>query len=247
MSQPVSIMAQLGTVPYIPPAGILNAAGVTPSTAVAPGSLISIAGASLTANAVTGPTNPLTQTLDGMVVTLGDSFLPLVSVSPTQIIAQLPGNLTDGNYTLTVSSPGQPDVTGAFTVARNAPGLFTWATDSRPIALAYHQDGSAITPDSPAKQGETVSVYGTGFGPCQQPQVAGFLMQGAPPNPLSDTLSISLGSFQPTPTFSGAASDKIGMEVTRFQITPDLPSATTLQLTITVNGQTSNAVQLPLQ
>ncbi len=99
MSQPVAIVAQLGTVPYIPPAGIQNAAGATPSTAVAPGSLISIAGASLTANAVTGPSNPLTQTLDGIVVTLGDSFLPLVLVSPTQIIAQLPGTLTDGNYT----------------------------------------------------------------------------------------------------------------------------------------------------
>jgi uncharacterized protein (TIGR03437 family) len=247
MSQPVSIMAQLGTVPYIPPAGIQNAAGVTPSTAVAPGSLISIAGASLTANAVIGPANPLTQTLDGIVVTLGDSFFPLVSVSPSQIVAQLPGSLTDGNYTLTVSATGQPDVTGAFTVARNAPGLFTWSTDSRPIALAYHQNGSAITPDSPAIQGETVTIYGTGFGPCQQAQVAGFLLQGGPPNPLSDTLSISLGSFQPTPTFSGAAPDKIGMEVTKFQITPDLPSATTLSLTVTINGQTSNAVLLPLQ
>jgi uncharacterized protein (TIGR03437 family) len=247
LSQPVSIVAQLGTVPYIPPAGIQNAAGVTPNTAVAPGSLISIAGASLTANAVTGPTNPLTQTLDGIVVTLGDSFFPLVSVSPSQIIAQLPGTLTDGNYTLTVSSPGQPDVIGAFTVARNAPGLFTWGTDSRPIALAYHQNGSAITPDSPAIQGETVTIYGTGFGPCEQPQVAGFLIQGGPPNPLVDTVSISLGSFQPTPTFSGAAPDKIGMEVTSFRITPDLPSATTLQLTVTVNGQTSNAVELPLQ
>lgn len=247
MSQPVAIVAQLGTVPYIPPAGIQNAAGVTPSTAVAPGSLISIAGAGLTANAVTGPANPLTQTLDGIVVTLGDAFFPLVSVSPSQIVAQLPGNLTDGNYTLTVSATGQPDVTGAFTVARNAPGLFTWGTDSRPIALAYHQDGSEITPDSPAIQGETVTVYGTGFGPCQQPQVAGFLLQGGPPNPLSDTLSISLGSFEPTPTFSGAAPDKIGMEVTSFRITPDLPSATMLQLTVTINGQTSNAVQLPLQ
>ena len=247
MSQPVGIVAQLGTVPYIPPAGIQNAAGATPSASVAPGSLISISGGGLTTNTIAGPTNPLAQTLGGIVVTLGDAFFPLISVSPTQIIAQLPDNLTDGNYTLTVSATGEPDVTGTFTAARNAPGLFTWSTDSRPIALAFHQDGTAITPDSPAKQGETVTVYGTGFGPCQQAQVAGFLLQGGPPNPLIDTLSINLGSFQPIPTFSGAAPDKIGMEVTSFQITPDLPSATTLQLTVTVNGQTSNAVELPLQ
>jgi uncharacterized protein (TIGR03437 family) len=246
VSQPCGVIAQMDTVPYIAPAGVQNAAGATPDAVVAPGSLIAISGASLTASSLTGPTNPLAQTLNGVVVTLGNRYLPLLSVSPTQVIAQLPFDLSDGNYSLTLSASGQPDVTGTFSVARNAPGLFTWGVDSRPIALAFHQDGSAITPDNPAISGETVTVYGTGFGPPQQPLFAGFLLQNAAQNPLADALSIQLGDFQPAATFSGVAPDKIGMEVTRFKITPDLLTSPTLDLTVTVNGRTSNKVQLPM-
>jgi uncharacterized protein (TIGR03437 family) len=246
MAQAANVIAQLGTVPYIAPAGIQNAAGTTPYQAVAPGSLISIFGASLTAATIVGPINPLSQTLGGVVVTVTNRMLPLLFVSTNQVNAQLPPDLPEGNYTLTVSATGQPDVTGAFTVARNAPGLFVWGTDARPIALAFHQDGSEVTPNSPAQQGETVTVYGTGFGPCQQALLTGFLSQSVAPNSLIDTLTIQLDVFQPVVTFAGASTGQIGMEVFSFPITPDLPSGTNLNLTVTVNGIVSNTVLLPL-
>lgn len=247
MAQPCGIVALLDTVPYIAPTGVQNAAGVTPDRVVAAGSIITIQGASLTTDTFTGPTNPLAQTLGGVVVTVGDRMLPLLMASPNQVNAQLPSDLTEGDYTLTVSATGQPDVTGRFTVARNAPGLFAWSTDSRAIALAVHQDGTPITPDSPAIQGETVTIYGTGFGPCQNPLIAGFLDPNAPPNPLVDSVTIQLGDFTPQAVFSGAAPDRIGMQITQFKITPDFPAATTLPLTLVVNGRQSNSVLLPLQ
>jgi len=246
MAQPSNVIAQLDTIPYIAPAGVQNAAGPTPDQVVAPGSLISIFGASLTTDTIVGPTNPLSQTLDGVVVTVADRILPLLFVSPTQVNAQLPPDLPEGNYTLTVSATGQPDVTGTFTVGRNAPGLFAWSTDSRPIALAVHQDGSPVTPDSPAQQAETVTLYGTGLGPCRQPLIAGFLSQNVTPNPLIDNLTIQLDVFQPLVMFAGAATDHIGMEIFSFQITPDLPSGKNLELSVTVNGRVSNTVLLPL-
>src|SRR5205823_3671921 len=239
-------IAQLDTIPYIAPAGVQNAAGATPDHVVAPGSLIAVLGASLTTDTIVGPTNPLAQTLNGVVVTVADRILPLVSVSPNQVNAQLPLDLPEGDYVLTLSQTGQQDVTGTFTVARNAPGLFPWNTDSRAIALATHEDGSPITPDSPAKQGETVTVYGTGFGPCQRNVIAGFLIPNAAPNPLIDNLSIQLDGAQPATVFAGAAPDKIAMQIVRFKITPDLPSGTILELKVTVNGRTSNTVLLPL-
>jgi uncharacterized protein (TIGR03437 family) len=245
--QPASVMAQLDTVPYIKPTGVQNAAGVTPDQVVAPGSIISISGASLTANTIQGPVNPLAQTLGGVVVMVGQQFLPLMWVSPAQVNAQLPADLPEGNYTLTLSALGQPDVSGPFTVARNAPGLYTNPAYSNAIASAFHQDRTPITPDSPAVQGEIVTVYGTGFGPTQNPSIAGFLIPDAPPNPLIDALQIQLGDFQPAPMWSGASDDVIGMQVTRFQITPDLPTGATLELKVTVNGRTSNTVLLPLQ
>jgi uncharacterized protein (TIGR03437 family) len=245
--QPASVMAQLDTVPYIKPTGVQNAAGVTPDQVVAPGSIVSISGASLTTDTIKGPVNPLAQTLGGIVVTVGQQYLPLMWVSPNQVNAQLPADLPEGNYTLTLSAMGQPDVSAPFTVARNAPGLYTNPAYSNAIASAFHQDRTPITPDSPAVQGEIVTVYGTGFGPTQNPSITGFLIPDAPPNPLIDALQIQLGDFQPSPVWSGASADVIGMQVTRFQVTADLPTGTTLELKVTVNGRTSNTVLLPLQ
>jgi len=245
--QPASVTAQLDTVPYIKPTGVQNAAGATPDQVVAPGSIIAISGASLSSDTFKGPTNPLAQTLGGVVVTVGQQYLPLMLVSPTQVNAQLPGDLPEGSYTLTLSASGQPDVSASFTVARNAPGLYTNPAYNTPVASAFHQDLTPLTPDSPAIQGEIVTVYGTGFGPTQNPSVTGFLIPDGPPNPLVDPVQIQLGDFQPAPTWSGASTDVIGMQVTRFQITPDMPAATTLELKITVNGRTSNTVLLPLQ
>jgi uncharacterized protein (TIGR03437 family) len=245
--QPATVMALLDTVPYIKPTGVGNSAGDTPDHVVAPGSIIAISGASLTADAIKGPSNPLMQSLGGVVVTVGQQYLPLLMVSPTVVTAELPADMPEGPYTLTVSASGQPDVSASFTVARNAPGLYTNPAYSTPIASAYHQDKTPITPESPAIQGEIVTVYGTGFGPTQNPTIAGFLIPDGPPNPLVDAVQIQLGDFQPAPVWSGNSTDVIGMQVTRFQITPDLPSAATLELKVTVNGRTSNTVLLPLQ
>ena len=43
-------------------------------------------------------------------VTINESILPLLFVSPQQINAQLPSSLTDGTYTLNVQNTGQPEI-----------------------------------------------------------------------------------------------------------------------------------------
>ena len=112
MTSPKSVMALLTKVPYVAPAGIGNAAGVTPDGTVAPGSLISISGESLAPTFLMGPTNPLAQAIGNDVVTVGGSLLPLVFIAPQDIRAQMLSSLTDGDYTLTVQVTGQPNVTG---------------------------------------------------------------------------------------------------------------------------------------
>ncbi|HZS94299.1 MAG TPA: hypothetical protein VFA78_05850 [Chloroflexota bacterium] len=248
IARPCGVVAMVDRIPYVAPTGVQNAAGQTPDPVVAPGSLISIFGASLSNDTVVGPTNPLAQTLDGVALTVGDQVLPLTFVSPNQINAQVPSNLADGDYVLTISTQGQTPLTTTFTVARNAPGLFTRTLDSGTvIALANHADGTPVTADSPAQQGETITIFGTGFGPLKSSTVDGFLVQGAAPNPLVDTVGVQFGSSNPVPVFAGAAAGSIGMDVITLQITPDLPSGTLAPLTVTVNGRSSNTVQVPLQ
>jgi uncharacterized protein (TIGR03437 family) len=246
MSTPRNVIAMTTAVPYIAPVGVSNAAGTTPSSTVAPGSLISITGQNLSSQTDVGPVNPLAQTIDGVTVTVNDYILPLLYVSPQQVNAQVPFELSDGDYTLLLHSPGQADVSATFTVARNSPGLFGQSMNSQTYAIALHADGSLITPDSPAQGGEAISLLGTGFGPYSTPVIDGFFPP-APPPALSDSVSISLGNQNPTPTWSGAAPGYAGVSMTTFQVPATLAGSGTVQLTVGVNSANSNMVMLPVR
>lgn len=244
LAAPESVMANMISVPYIAPAGILNGVGPTPSTAVAPGSIISIFGQSLASTVQVGPTNPLAQSLAGTTVTINGSFLPLMFVSPQQINAQLPSSLLDGNYTLEVETTGEPGISGNLTIARDAPGLFFSTVGSVSYAMAFHANGSMITTSSPAAAGETISFLGTGFGPYEQPVLDGFF----PPNPppaVSDSVDLTVGGQKVTST-STAAPGFAGVTTTQFQVPSGL-SGSAVSILVTINGVDSNTVMLPVK
>ena len=246
MSAPHTVLAQLSRVPYIAPAGVRNAVGNTPSSAVAAGSIITIYGESLAPTTQVGRVNPLAQAIAGVTVTVNDMILPLIYVSPQQINAELPIEIPPGDYTLQVHSQGQPDVSATFSVVRDAPGIFTQTLDSQQYAMAFHQDGTPVTPDNPAKAGETVSLFGTGFGPYNGVVVDGFFPP-TPPPALTDSVTLTAGDQTPTPSFVGAAPGYSGVALTMFKVPDGMPSGATVPITITVNGTDSNTVMLPVQ
>jgi uncharacterized protein (TIGR03437 family) len=248
MTGPHAITAYAQAVPYIAPAGIMSAAGATPDGTVAPGSVISIYGNSLAPALQIGSTNPLPQSLGNVTVTIGNYLLPLLFVSPSQINAQLPVELVDGSYTLVVHQVGQADVTGQLTVSRDAPGMFTQTNpQQQPLVLALHQDGTMVTFASPAMHGEQISIYGTGFGPYATTIVDGFLVPATPAVSLADSVMLNVGSITKTPDFAGAAPGMVGMTLVQMTITDDLPTGTTVNLSVMVNAKQSTTVVLPLQ
>lgn len=245
MAAPASVVANMISVPYIAPAGISNGVGQTPSSAVAPGSIISIFGQSLASVTEVGPVNPLSQTIAGTTVTINNSILPLMFVSPQQINAQLPSSLANGTYTLEVQNVGQPAISGNLTVARNAPGLFFSTIGSTAYAMAFHADGSLVTTSSAAAGGETISMLGTGFGPYQTPVLDGFFPQNPPPA-VSDSVVLSVGGINATST-SNAAPGFTGIVSTQFQVPSGLASGTSVPVLVSINGVDSNTVMLPIQ
>lgn len=248
MTAPHAITAYTQSVPYIAPAGIMSAAGATPDGTMAPGSVISIYGQNLASALQIGSSNPLPQTLGNITVTIGNYLLPLLFVSPEQINAQLPSELVDGNYTLLVHQTGQSDVTGSLTVSRDAPGVFTQSNaQNQPLVLALHADGSLVTFDSPAIHGEQISIYGTGFGPYATTVVDGYFVPATPATAITDPVTLAVGAATKTPDFVGAAPGMVGMTLVQLTITDDLPTATTVNLTVMVNAKQSTTVVLPLQ
>ena len=244
LSAPQTVVAEMISVPYIAPAGISNGVGQTPSGAVAPGSIISIFGQNLAPSAKLGPVNPLSQSLEGVTVTVNDLILPLLFVSPEQINAQLPFSLTPGNYTLEVQPTGQTEISGDFKVARNAPGLFFQTIDAVNYATALHADGSLVTTASPAEAGETISLLGTGFGPYQKPVLLGFF-PFSPSPALADSVALSVGGMKPT-SKTTAAPGFTGMDLTQFEVPTGL-SKSPVPVLVSINGEDSNTVMLPVK
>ena len=248
MSVPRAATALLGSVPYIMPTGVVNGAAVTPQALVAPGSVISIFGANLAAAAVVGPSAPLVQTLGGVTASVGAEILPLYFVSPTQINAQLPPNLQPGQQTITISSPGAPSAQATFMVAADAPGVFpSTVSNGVTFGLATHADGSPVTTEAPAQAGETLTLYGTGFGPTAPARPEGFPVPASPPFLLTDTAAIQLGSASIAPSNAYALPGSVGVDIVQFVVPNGLPSGTNASLAVTINGNTSNTVQIPIQ
>ncbi|MCX6625723.1 MAG: hypothetical protein NTY38_32600, partial [Acidobacteria bacterium] len=248
MNGPRSALALFDKVPYIAETGVKNAAGDTPDSVVAPGSLIAITGASLVEEFTAVPSSPLAQSIGGIYVMLAGRILPLVSVAPDQILALLPSDLELGDYTLKVVFPAQPSATAKFTVVRNAPGLFRSYDDAgTAFAMASHEDGSTISPSSPARKDEVVSLFGTGFGPFDKQMVDGFAVPAKPQVTLADSVTLLLGDTPVTPIWSGAAPGMVGMTVTRFRLPGSTPAGAKVQVKARVNNRVSNTLDLPVE
>lgn len=248
MTSPHSVIADFATVPFIPPAGIQSVTGPTPDGSVAPGSIVSIYGQNLAPALLIGGSNPLSQAIGGTTVTVGDYLLPLVYVSPGQIGAQVPWELAAGAYTLSVHNTGLPDVTGAFTVTRDAPGIFLQAnTQNLPLVLALHSDGSLVNFASPAVQGEQITIYSTGLGPYTQPAVDGFPASPAADFTIADPILVTCGPAQTAPDFAGAAVGEVGVSIVKLTVSSAMAISGNANLTIAVNGKPSASMILPIQ
>jgi uncharacterized protein (TIGR03437 family) len=256
MYEPRTVLANLATYPYADSVG--NAAGETPETNVAPGSIISIRGVDLADTTANGAASPLAQSIAGVTATVNGRLLPLFSVSPAQVNAQLPSDFTEGSYTLTVHQSGKKDASVKFTVKRDAPGLFTETANDVTYALALHDDGKQVTPDNPAGRGETVTLLGTGFGPSKPAALDGFAVPATPATrlyPLVDTVEIRVGDKTVLqPASSQAAKGYIGTAALRVTIPSDA-AGESFELRAAVkdpadkSGKTyheSNTVQIPL-
>jgi uncharacterized protein (TIGR03437 family) len=247
VSGPRAIRANLDRTPYVAPAGVRNGAGETPQTGIASGSVASIMGASLAGEVLAAKSDPLPQTLGEVTVRMGDRMLPLFYVSPDQINVQIPTGLAPGDYSMTVKWEGHPEVSAAFSIVRNAPGLFTSIVDDRYFVVALHQDGTFVTTESPARRAETITIYGTGFGPYTRAALDGFALPQSMVLPLVDTVEIVAGGLVLQPLWAGAATGFVGATIVRLRIGDELPAASTVECKVRVNGFESNTVLLPIE
>ena len=187
--------------------GVFNAASAT--SGIAPNTWISIKGANLAEttriwNGGDFVSNALPIELDGVRVTINGSPAYVYYVSPTQINVLTPTDVATGTATVITNNNGLVSASASIQVQSLGPAFFP-SSDGKHVA-ATHADGSIVGPagtagETPAKPGETIVLYGTGFGATNPAIPNGMLVTAA--LALVTPPTITIGGTGVQPAFAG--------------------------------------------
>jgi uncharacterized protein (TIGR03437 family) len=181
--------------------GVVNGATFQPG--VSPGGWITIFGSNLAASSrqwgdADFVNSTLPSQLDGVSVTVGGYQAAVYFVSPGQLNVQVPTETPLGStIPMQVTSP-QGTAVASVAVTAAAPGFFS--PDGK-YAAALHADYSPVNVKSPAKAGETVLLFGTGFGATTPPVPGRQIVTD--PAPAITLPSVKIGGLASTVSFGG--------------------------------------------
>jgi uncharacterized protein (TIGR03437 family) len=191
-------------------AEVANAEGESP--AIAPNTWVEIKGVNL---APSGDSriwqsldfvgDQMPTALDKVSATVNGKNAYVYYISPTQIDILTPPDAMNGPVQVVVTNNGTAGA--AFTAQAQllSPSLFVF--NGGPYVAATHPNGAYLGPTSlypgqttPAKSGETVVLYGNGFGQTSTPVVSGSTTQSGSLSPLP---AIKIGGVTATVQFAG--------------------------------------------
>ena len=232
-------MDYTGTGVFLNPLQVFNAASFAPITnSLAPGEYVSLFGSGLSSVTLLAQSFPLSTNLGGVQVMANGVAAPLGYVSSTQINLVIPFELdpnTDPYITFQVINNGV--ASNKVTLYNNftSPGVFslnnnggTFPSGVGPAAVR-HADFSLVTPDNPARPGDTLLLYVGGMG-----SVTPSIANGAPA-PTDSLVNVDAGVnieiqdqdnniHTATVPFAGLAPGFAGLYQINFVVPNDVPS-----------------------
>ena len=232
-----------------------SASGFGGFSAVAPGSWVEIYGSNLApvtrewaGSDFTGNNAPTS--LGGVQVLIGgqQAFVEYIATSPGQINVQLPSTVpTGGPLPLTVMNGTATSNAVNVTVNTVEPGLLapsSFLIGGKQYVVALLPDGGTyILPTGaisgvasrPARPGDTITLYGIGFGSVTPPIPAGQIVPATPQNQLAQSLQIMFGQTPGQLTYDGLAPSFVGLY--QFNVVvPQVPDNLLTPLTFNLGG-----------
>ncbi|SPE31568.1 conserved exported hypothetical protein [Candidatus Sulfopaludibacter sp. SbA3] len=235
--------------PAISSGGVVTATGFGRFPAIAPGTWIEIYGANLASDArswsgadFNGAQAPVS--LDGTRVTVGGQDAFLDYISPVQLNAQVPSSVSTGTQQVTVTTAGGTSAAYNITVNAEAPGLAAPSllnVGGKQYVAAIFPDGTHVLPPGAiagvnareAKPGDTIILFGIGFGPVTPPIAAGVIVQQT--NSLALPLQILFAGIPAQVTYAGLAPGYIGLY--QFNVVvPNVAASDAVPLTFVLGG-----------
>ncbi len=231
---------------------------------LAPGTLITINGqhlAEASETAVDDGKHNLPAQLAGVQAVLDGHRLPLVSVSPEQIRAQLPYILSGTESSLYVrSESGNGTVITTNAVAIQtipaAPGIFALSGSEPRSGMLLHAGadtnaaGAPVTSDDPAKPGEALTIWATGLGAINSSDFGKAVEAGQPYSGPDSETQVPVEAYlngQPIPVLhAGLAPGAVGIYEVQVLLPASFSPGTSGSLLISQAGMGSNVVTFPL-
>ncbi len=220
--------------PSIATNGVTNAATGVPG--IATGAWISIYGSNLATAVVSATSSDLVggylpAKLGGTSVTIDGNTAYINYVSPSQINVQSPALSKTGSVTVTVTnSSGSASATVAMQAVM--PGLFT--SSNYVLAVRWSDSTVLSSASTPAKSGDILEIFGTGFGDTTTAVSPGLVFSGA--YATTNLPTVTIGNVEAGVTYCGL----IGAGL--YQINLTVPSglgAGTYPVVATIDGVSS--------
>jgi uncharacterized protein (TIGR03437 family) len=223
---------------------VVSAASLQPG--VASSTWISIFGAGFTSTArpwagldFAGSLLPIS--LDGISVKINGKPAYIGYIGPEQINVLSPEDVFIGDVQIEVTTP-QGKAFATVLKQKVAPAFFYSTSGSRNYVAAVHQNGTYVTAANPARIGETILLYGTGFG-----GTTPFLPTSqivSQPAPLTLPANVYVGGVSANVQFAGL----VGSGLYQLNVTiPNVPAGDqTVQATIT-GFQSADGILLPVR
>src|SRR5215472_19277115 len=220
-----------------PASGVVTASAFGGFSIIASGTWIEIYGSNLATNTrswgsadFNGATAPTT--LDGTQVSVGGQSAFVAYISPGQVNAQVPSNVATGPQSVVVTTAAGQSSAYSVDVAAAEPGLWapsSFSVNGQQYVAAQFTDGSYVLPPGAiagvnsrrAVPGDTITIYGVGFGTVVPSIAAGQVVQQA--NTLTGSFQFKFGSTVASATYDGLAPDAVGLY--QFNaVVPSIPS-----------------------
>ncbi len=194
--------AATSTRPAISAGGVQNGASFEP--VIAPNSWITIKGSNF--GAVTRENradeivnNRRPTSMDGISVNVNNKPAFFYFISPVQVNVVSPDDDATGNVPVTVTVNGQTSEVAQVQLQKYSPAFFLWPNSQAVATSADFQFRvkSGTFPGlttTPAKPGEVIVLWGTGFGPTTPAVPAGQVVTGAPT--VNSTIRVTVGGTQ---------------------------------------------------
>jgi uncharacterized protein (TIGR03437 family) len=159
----------------------------------------------------------LPTSLQGVSVTINGIPAYVEYISPTQINVLAPDDTTVGQVAVQVTVAQQ--ATNSLMAQKNQFSPSFFAVNNGANVAALHLDYSLVSSTSPAQPGETIILYGTGFGPTNPASPTAQLV--STPAVLANSVLINIGGMNAPASFAGL----VGPGTYQFNVTvPNVPS-----------------------